>query len=664
MKYLLIFLIPLLFLLGCNTVSEEVMGPGTTPPDSLGFQTVTSSGITLEFKLDSDNLHCKLSAATSGWVAVGFNPSQQMKDANFIIGYVEGGNGFIRDDFGVSNTVHESDLSLGGSDDITLLSSSEAGGTTKLEFLMPLNSGDSYDRTMEVGQNYPLILAKGSSDDFTGYHSAVGMANINLSSEAIIQYPDLSNYISLDVSGINFRYSLTADSMHCYLKAETTGWIGLGLNPINQMEEANFLIGFVNSDGTQIRDDWGNSATSHVSDISLGGSSDIFNRLGKEEAGFTELYFSIPLISGDGYDQEIATGNNYPIILASGNEDNFDSIHSVIGAAVLDLGGGTVVVPDTTGYQHFTTNGFTFRWFVTPDSLHCAVETETEGWVAVGFDSEMQMLNSNFIIGYMNNGSLNIRDDFGSSATTHQSDLNLGGSSDLYNTIGFEDNGITKLLFSIPLNSGDIYDRVLVVDQNYPILFARGNEDDFTSYHTSTAVASFTISNNPGGNETAFTTGGDIILDNDTANFNTEIKDNFTFRWKVVGDSLRCMILAPTTGWVAVGFDPSDNMLDADFLIGYVNNGTAFVRDDFGISETSHSADLGLGGVNNVSRVFGHEENGFTELRFTIPLNSGDSYDRVLQEGIEYEIIFAYGYAGNDDFTSMHEDYEDIDIEL
>lgn len=181
MKYLIIFLIPLIFLVGCNTVTDEVMGPGTTPPDSLGYQSVSASGITLEFKINGENLHCKLSAATSGWVAVGFNPSQQMKDANFIIGYVESGMGVIRDDFGVSNTIHESDINLGGSRDITLISSSEAGGETRLEFLIPLNSGDSYDRNLEVGQNYPLILAKGSSDDFSGYHSAVGMAILDLS---------------------------------------------------------------------------------------------------------------------------------------------------------------------------------------------------------------------------------------------------------------------------------------------------------------------------------------------------------------------------------------------------------------------------------------------------------------------------------------------------
>lgn len=181
MKYLLTFLIPLMFIFGCNTISDEVMGPDTTPPDSLGYQSVSASGITLEFKIEGEYLHCKLSASTSGWVAVGFNPTQQMKDANFIIGYVDAGNGAIRDDFGVSNTVHESDLSLGGNNNVTLLSSSETGETTRLEFLIQLDSGDSYDRVLEIGESYPLVFAKGNNDDFTSYHSAVGIANLDLS---------------------------------------------------------------------------------------------------------------------------------------------------------------------------------------------------------------------------------------------------------------------------------------------------------------------------------------------------------------------------------------------------------------------------------------------------------------------------------------------------
>ncbi|MDP8268575.1 MAG: hypothetical protein P9L97_07610 [Candidatus Tenebribacter davisii] len=46
----------------------------------------------------------------------------------------------------------------------------------------------------------------------------------------------------------------------------------------------------------------------------------------------------------------------------------------------------------------------------------------------------------------------------------------------------------------IPLNSGDQYDQVLELDQTYPIILARGDYDDFDSYHSAVGYANITIS--------------------------------------------------------------------------------------------------------------------------------------------------------------------------
>jgi len=146
----------------------------------LGFVSVTAAGITLEYKVDGSDIHCILNANTSGWIAVGFDPSSMMKDANLIIGYVAGGTGFIRDDWGVSNTGHTSDLNLGGIDNVVFISASEVGGSTELEFKIPLDSGDDFDRILEVGQTYSVILAKGDNDDFDSYHTTAGFAEIIL----------------------------------------------------------------------------------------------------------------------------------------------------------------------------------------------------------------------------------------------------------------------------------------------------------------------------------------------------------------------------------------------------------------------------------------------------------------------------------------------------
>ena len=55
-----------------------------------------------------------------------------------------------------------------------------------------------------------------------------------------------------------------------------------------------------------------------------------------------------------------------------------------------------------------------------------------------------------------------------------------------------------------------------------------------------------------------------------------------TFKWKIIGDRLHVTILAPTKGWVAVGFNPKQMMQGADIIIGYVKDGAALLEDHYG----------------------------------------------------------------------------------
>jgi hypothetical protein len=145
------------------------------------YEMVTMQGIELQWRTDDDYLYVNLSAPTTGWMAVGFDPTNQMADADIIIGYVDGGGEvMIRDDFGTSSTSHASDVSLGGTDDVMDHYGMEDNGTTMLHFKIPLDSGDMYDKVLVPGNNYNIILAYGSADNFTGYHTMATGANIDL----------------------------------------------------------------------------------------------------------------------------------------------------------------------------------------------------------------------------------------------------------------------------------------------------------------------------------------------------------------------------------------------------------------------------------------------------------------------------------------------------
>lgn len=146
------------------------------------WQQVSTAGVTLRYRISTDGtqLENQVSAATTGWVSVGFRPTTVMRDADFIIGYVTGTTASVRDDWGTGTQTHASDVSLGGVSNLTAVSGTQVGSTTTINFTIPLNSGDQYDRIMTTGVSYPIILALGDNDSYTSQHSNAGYANINI----------------------------------------------------------------------------------------------------------------------------------------------------------------------------------------------------------------------------------------------------------------------------------------------------------------------------------------------------------------------------------------------------------------------------------------------------------------------------------------------------
>jgi hypothetical protein len=79
---------------------------------------------------------------------------------------------------------------LGGTNDIISSSSSETAGVTQLNFFIPLNSGDSFDRVLNIGQTYTVSLGRGQNgtDNFTGPH--LEFANVQFTIEPPVANQD------------------------------------------------------------------------------------------------------------------------------------------------------------------------------------------------------------------------------------------------------------------------------------------------------------------------------------------------------------------------------------------------------------------------------------------------------------------------------------------
>jgi hypothetical protein len=130
---------------------------------------------------DDEFIHMAIKGQTSGWVSIGFEPTQAMKDADMIFGWTTGGSPTILDLYstGVFGP-HPPDQQLGGTNDLIENSGSEAGGFTIIEFKRKLNTGDQYDKAFVKGQNIGIIWGIGSSDSLDSPHTSRGSGTIKL----------------------------------------------------------------------------------------------------------------------------------------------------------------------------------------------------------------------------------------------------------------------------------------------------------------------------------------------------------------------------------------------------------------------------------------------------------------------------------------------------
>ncbi len=128
---------------------------------------------------------------------------------------------------------------------------------------------------------------------------------------------------------------------------------------------------------------------------------------------------------------------------------------------------------------------------------------------------------------------------------------------------------------------------------------------------------------------------------------------NMDVHWSIDGDKIHVKLSAKTKGWVAIGFDPEKAMQGANIIIGAVKNGKVKIEDHYGDRKRGHSKDEKLGGENHVLDPKGSEEDGITTITFTLPLDSGDKWDKPIDPSKLSRIMIAYG-SGRDSFKAGH----------
>jgi hypothetical protein len=146
------------------------------------------------------------------------------------------------------------------------------------------------------------------------------------------EYPNTQTYDDYQISWNN-------DDSYVYvaMKAKTTGFVAVGIQPGFAMKDADIILGFVKDGQAQVFDLYstGNFGP-HPQDTELGGTNDIIMSGSTEDGQYTIIEFKRALKTGDKYDLELVKGTNR-IIWAYGPNKDLNIKHSNRGYGQIEI---------------------------------------------------------------------------------------------------------------------------------------------------------------------------------------------------------------------------------------------------------------------------------------------------------------------------------------
>ena len=124
-----------------------------------------ADAMTFSWTIEGGLIHVELSAKTTGWVGIGFNPDSAMQNANIIIGAVKNGKVKIQDHFGNRKRGHIADTVQKGKDHVQNAVGTEKDGITTISFTIPLNTDEKFDTPIKADGTDIIMLAHGAGRD-------------------------------------------------------------------------------------------------------------------------------------------------------------------------------------------------------------------------------------------------------------------------------------------------------------------------------------------------------------------------------------------------------------------------------------------------------------------------------------------------------------------
>lgn len=131
-------------------------------------------------RVSGDSVMIGLTAVTEAYLSLGIDPEGSMRDVDMIMCAMNEGRPVVGDFSGSGKHFpHPADVEAGGKMDLTDISGSRDGPTAVFEFKRKLDTGDSRDKALKIGENR-VIWAVGNTADFSSPHSGKGSGTLIL----------------------------------------------------------------------------------------------------------------------------------------------------------------------------------------------------------------------------------------------------------------------------------------------------------------------------------------------------------------------------------------------------------------------------------------------------------------------------------------------------
>ena len=128
----------------------------------------------------------------------------------------------------------------------------------------------------------------------------------------------------------------------------------------------------------------------------------------------------------------------------------------------------------------FQDGKFELFWEIIEDRIHFGMMAQTLGYISLNIDPTFLLKNGDLYYGFVNESASYMVDQYSTGVVgPPENDVELGGTYDILEFEGKEDNGYTIFEFTRLLDTGDDYDNVI----------PRGEIDISWSYHSSDDIS-------------------------------------------------------------------------------------------------------------------------------------------------------------------------------